>query len=194
MKNLTQPSDLLQVLQAPADMFRKTALPLAAELPVDPATAPYLVTTTRSLLWHPEDFNGKVRSALRPEELPALYAEIIREVCTTSVEAKWGSVFPYTLDGVREAISYLQHYGMENLDILAPDEQVDGLLGSMTTFCGAGVVRVSYLPARTVVVVPKDRAYLGITMQAGVSGRRLVLVHNPSRGMAVAGWSKEGVT
>lgn len=190
MKNLTQPSDLLQVLQAPADMFRTKALPLAAELPVDPATAPYLVTTTRSLMWHPEDFNGKVRSALRPGELPALYAEILQEVCTTSVEAQWGSVFPYTLDGVRDAISYLQHYGMENLDILAPDEKIDGLLGSMAKFCEADIVRVGYLPARTVVVVPKDRAYLGITMQAGVDPRRrLVLVHNPSRGMAVAGWN-----
>lgn len=189
MKKLTRPEDLLQVLQAPSDALRRSATPLAAELPVDPQTAPYLVTTTKSLLWHPTDFNGKVRAALRTDKLDFLYAEIIKEVCTTSIEAGWGSVFSYDLHGLDQAIAYVHSYGMADVDILAPDTALDGLLGNMTTYMGKQIVRVGYLPARTVVVVPKDRDYLGIVMQLGDLDRRLLLVHNPARGMAVAGWT-----
>lgn len=189
MKKLTRPEDLLQVLQAPSDAFRRSATPLAAEMPVDPQTAPYLVTTTKSLMWHPQDHNGKVRAAMRTEPLSALYREIIAEVCTTSVEANWGSVFPYDLHGLDQAIAYVESYGLGTVEVLAPDTAIDGLLGGMTTYAGKNIVRVDYLPARTVIVVPKDRDYLGIVMQPGDFDRRLLLVHNPSRGMAVAGWN-----
>jgi len=189
MKKMTRPEDLLQVLQAPSDAFRRSATPLAAEMPVDPQTAPYLVTTTKSLLWHPQDFNGKVRAAMRTDPLDTLYAEIIKEVCTTSTEAKWGSIFPHTLEGVSQAIAYVKDYGIPEVEILSPEASLDPLLADMTKWDGANIVRVKYLPPSTVVVVPKDRDYLGIAMQPGDFDRRLLLVHNPSRGMAVAGWN-----
>lgn len=187
MKDLTNPEDLLQVLQPPDASFRKTATPLAAELPVDPALAPYLATTTKSLLWHPKDFGGAVRSALRTTPLRDLYTEVINEICATSVQAEWGSVQPYTLNGLCRAIEYLQSYGIQDVEILAPDAALDGLIGNILTFQGVTVVRVSYLPARTVAVVPKDRANLGVALEIGA--RRMLLVHNPSRGLAVAGWT-----
>lgn len=189
MKNLTRPEDLLQVLQAPSDVFRRSATPLAAEMPVDPQTAPYLVTTTKSLLWHPKDFNGKVRAAMRTDNLELLYAEVVKEICATSVEAKWGSIFPHTLDGISQAIAYVKEYDIPEVEILASEGKLDTLLGEVTKWDGADIVRVSYLPFRTIIVVPKDRAYLGIAMQPGDFDRRLLLVHNPSRGMAVAGWN-----
>lgn len=189
MRKLTKANDLLQVLQAPTEMFRRTATPLAAELPVDPQTAPYLVSTTRSLMWHPKDFGGKVRAAMRQEPLGSLYSEVIREVCETSVQAEWGSVFPYTLQGLDQAIAYVEGYGLGDVEILAPAPEIDGLLREMSIYASKHIVRVDYLPHRTVVVVPKDRDYLGTAMRPGDHDRWLVLLHNPSRGMAVAGWN-----
>jgi len=189
MNKLTKQTDLLQVLQTPTDMLRTTGTPLAAELPVDSETAPYLVTTTRSLMWHPKDFNGKVRAAMRTDPIETLYGEIIKEICATSVEAQWGSVFKYSLEGLADALDYVRSYGISEVEILAHDNNLDALLQGITKWDGADIVRVSYLPFRTLVVVPKDRDYLGILMQPGTIDRRLALVHNPSRGMAVAGWN-----
>lgn len=189
MNKLTKLTDLLQVLQTPPDALRTTGTPLAAELPVDPQTAPYLVTTTRSLMWHPKDFNGKVRAAMRTESAEYLYGEIIKEICATSVEAGWGSVFKHTLEGLADALDYVRSYGITDIEILAHDNNLDSLLQGITKWDGVDIVRVSYLPFRTIVVVPKDRDYLGILMQPGSADRRLALIHNASRGMAVAGWN-----
>lgn len=189
MNKLTKPTDLLQVLQAPTDLLRTSGTPLAAELPVNPESAPYLVTTTRSLLWHPKDFNGKVRAAMRSDSLEAIYSEVVKEICATSIEAGWGSVFPYSLEGLADALDYVRGYGIDEVEILAAEGNLDGLLSGLTKWDGVDIVRVDYLPHRTVVVVPKDRDYLGVLMVLGTLDRRLALVHNASRGMAVAGWN-----
>jgi hypothetical protein len=187
MKKLTQPGDLLQVLQAEPNLLRKTATPLAAELPVDPNTAPYLVTTTKALMWHPTDHGGRVRAALRRDPLPELYREVVVEFCTTSVQADWGSVYPYTTQGLDQAIAYVASYGIPDVEILVTDS--DSPAGGAPTYQDRTVTKVEYLPPRTVLVVPKDRDFLGTALQMGPGGRHLLLVHNPSRGMAVAGWN-----
>lgn len=151
------------------------------EFPVSPESAPYLVSSTRTVLWVERAFNDRVRAAARRVETGALMLEIIRAVQKRGREEKWGNAFPFTAQGVKDAISYLEYFGLTDVEILlnpANDLWDQDQEPART--------RLPWLPVGMGVVVPMDRSYLGFQARTPTN-RLLSLVHNPSRGMSILG-------
>jgi hypothetical protein len=156
-----------------------------AEIPVHPESAPYMVTSNkRGFLWIERCFNtGVVRSALLPTPwesvAEATQTVICLELRRQGLERGWGNVFPFDDQGIASAKDYLKSYGFEDTVLLSHQE-------------------FPWVPDKSAVVVPRDRAYLGIVATWGDSVHTVVL-HNPSRGVAILGdwegpWSHPSVT
>lgn len=148
-----------------------TGVPLFVEVPVHPDTAPYLVTSNKGMLWIDGSFNGVVRSAVIRSPwgtaLRATCVGIVWSILRRGVDLSWGNAFPFTDAGVADAREYLKFYGLEECDLLQQPS-------------------APWVPEGCAVLVPKDRSYLGIVGELG-EGAHTVVVHNPSRGMAVLG-------
>jgi hypothetical protein len=157
-------------------------VPLLVEIPVHEESAPYLVTSNKKgMLWIERSFNGVVRSAMLEtdwkEAIDGVALDLIRTVRKRGIEQSWGNTFPLTTDGVVGARDYLKSYGFEDVEILVHN-----------TYELANEVIYPCIPAGCAVMVPKDRAYLGILGVLGQDNARYtVVVHNPSRGMAILG-------
>jgi hypothetical protein len=154
---------------------------LFVELPVHPDTAPYLVTSNKGMLWIDNSFSGSfVRSAVLRERWGdsvghVTYEAIVRCIVQRGRELSWGNQFPATAVGLRGAREYLRSYDLVDCDLLTGKGVA---LGE-----GMGCL---WVPEGCAVLVPRDRSYLGIVGTLG-DGAHTVMVHNPSRGMAVLG-------
>ena len=180
-------NDLLQRLKF-GDGFKKNAVPLAMEFPVDPVGAPYLVSSTTSLLWIGEPVRSNfVRAAIRRDvkEDSSFFLEVLEEVANTGMEAKWGNVHPLTKEGVIAAVEHVQSYGMEDVEILSPPSDSDSLFPKDTEFNGIPIRRSVWVPDDYRVVVPTDRDFVGFIGRIG-SSSIVSVIHNPSRGMGIA--------
>lgn len=147
-------------------------VPLFVEVPVHPETSPYLVTSNKGMLWVDTSFNGGfVRSAVIRSPWSAVAgdtsAEVVRAIRQRGIELSWGNAFPFTDTGLRRARDYLSTYDLNGCDLLHRPA-------------------APWVPEGCAVLVPKDRSYLGIVGTVGESSYTVV-VHNPSRGMAVLG-------
>lgn len=146
-------------------------VPLFVEVPVHPETAPYLVTSSKGLLWIDNSFNGIVRSAVLRSPWAVVASdtsvEIVRAIRQRGDALSWGNAFPFTDAGVRGAREYLKTYDLAECDLLDHGT-------------------APWVPEGSAVMVPKDRSYLGIVGEIG-EGAHTVVVHNPARGMAVLG-------
>lgn len=185
---------------------RRDAVPLWLELPVAPETAPYLVTSTSSLVWinqpHPGDV---VKAAVRKTQPSALFSEVVEQVASMGRQMKWGNIHPYTPEGLRAAIGHLEFYGFQDLELLIPRQK----MGAQRTGDGVDVLALvspalrplvedlalplrpsSWVPEDCVVVVPKDRAYVGL-VSVVAPNQIAALVHNAARGIALAWGSDE---
>jgi len=161
--------------------------PLVVEdVPVDPQTAPYLVTSSKGVLWiekpHPGDV---VKLAVRDVTPGALFTELLEAVIARSEEEGWGSVVPYSEEGMKEAIQYLDSYDLRDVEVLIPPtpkkDWPDWLLYKNLNL---PVRPSSWIPAGHAVVVPHDREYVG--MLGHLDGRRVAaIVHNAPRGIAI---------
>lgn len=184
-------SHLLSPVQLWSKPLPKNAIPVALEFPVGPSTAPYLVTSSTSCVWVPKATQANtVRAAVRTgvKTLGELYKDIVENVARKGAELKWGNVHPNTPKGVLGAVEHIRYYDFDDIEIMAhPDflesqnaawEEIDGL---------ANVTRlpVRWLEPGWVVAIPADRSYVGFVSLAG-SGSVVSVVHNPSRGIAVA--------
>ena len=162
------------------------------EFPVEPETAPFLVTSTKALLWVPEAHHDDVvKAAVREAALGSLFMEILDEVTKKGKEAQWGNVHLFSQAGVQAAIDHVRYYDLEDLEILAPpnreEDHKDGVykrpqwLNDMKL----PLRPTSWLPEGCVVVLPKDRKYVGFV---GYLTRTscVAVVHNASRGIAIA--------
>lgn len=167
-------------LTAVVSMTRKAGgVPLMTEVPVEAELAPFLVTSTKAVTWIGRAVGGRVRSAIRVVNPNAHFAELVEAVAAKSMEEGWGSVFPLSVEGVKQGVAYLGEHGFTDLTLLtavdAPDfnppEQV-------------GVVLASWLPVGTAVLVPTDREYVGLTLDFG-NGSVATVLHNASRGVVV---------
>ena len=147
-------------------------VPLLVEIPVHDDTAPFLITSTKSLLWINQSFNGVVRSAVRSSnwktESNQFQLDVVRSVRDQSLRCKWGNVLPNTPKGISQAEEYLRSYEMPVFELLTHSE---------TT---------SWVPDGSALLVPKDRLYLGVVAFITPDAYTVVL-HNPSRGMVVLG-------
>lgn len=176
--------------------FESQKTPLLLEVTVNLETAPYLVTNTKGgLLW----LNPRkpfVRAAFTEKTPISLYPQIVDEVVFLAKEAQWGNANPLTEEGLTRSIEHLISYDIPSPEILAnpdfdwsrvggPPKLLDCFDGNTKELkIGCPVIPTYWLDTDTLVVVPRDRDYLGLLLQAK-DNLNLVLVHNPSRGIAV---------
>lgn len=179
-------SVLLQVLGM-GSISKKGASPLMMEFQVEADAAPFLVSSTDSLVWVPKASKGSaVRAAVRRgvAHQGAFFMEVVDEVARQGIESDWGNVRPLTPEGVQEAIEHLRFYGLDELDALVPAESRAALV-IMKQVQGVHVVPCPWLVGDQVVLVPSDRSFVGFV---GYLDHKTVVsvVHNPSRGIAIA--------
>ena len=146
---------------------------LLIEVPVSSEAGPYLVSGTKQWVWIDSARGGFVRAALRDGDESDLEAGLVREVFRSGQERRWGNGFPSTEAGLKSAKEYLAYYGIAEVELLR---------GEGVTL--QGELR-AWIPTGCAVLVAKDRAYLG--MRGKFGSRWSVVMHNPSRGMAVLG-------
>ena len=233
-------SHLLQVTQWDFKATQRGAIPLALEFPVEPSTAPYLVMTSKGLLWIEAPLvagqgtapvTPYVKTAVREADLGTIYAEIIQAVLEEGRAREWGNVQSLTREGLAAAIDHLAYYDLTSVDILVPapgfqtakpkpapppkkkrrkkgaaeavpEVEVAPLEEAPPTpepemreapmdlvkrmgLVGLPYQPCSWLPPGRIVVVPKDRTYLGVVGRVTVKSYS-GLVHNASRGIAIA--------
>lgn len=168
-----------------------TKTPLMMEFKVNPATGPFLVTSTRGVMWvSPRE--PKVRAAFRDIQQDTFFREVVQAVADTGVEASWGNVQPLTAAGLLAAIAHVRSYDLSALEVLMhPKTVINDLPVRETTeaeevvrtICGFPVEFADWLDVGVVVVLPQDRDYVGFIVARG--GRGVAVIHNASRGMAV---------
>jgi hypothetical protein len=159
---------------------RGRVAPAMVEFEVNPELAPYLVSSTRSVMWVLHASQAQtVRAAVRKRQ--GLEAELVSAVVLMGERSEWGNVHSFTTDGVSACVEHLRYYGLEHLEMMvAPETDV-----SDVDFPDVPLHRVSWMPVGAVVAVPVDRGFVGTL---GVIGQHkaVAVVHNASRGVAVA--------
>lgn len=189
---------LLQVL-TPEEQYRKRhGFPLMMEFPVNPALAPFLVSSTKAVLWV-KSYNGRVRAAVREtRDLPSFFWETTEAVIEESRAENWGNVQPLSRSGLQAVIAHVESYDvgdgfMKNLEILAhPETDWGGIDPEWAVpegdipmaLLGLPLQPAPWVQPNTLVVVPKDRGFVGFVMLFG--GRIMAVVHNASRGIGIA--------
>lgn len=161
-------------------MTRKAGgVPLMTEVPVEAELAPFLVTSTKAVTWIVRAVGGRVRSAIRSVTPNAHFAELVEAVAAKSTEEGWGSVLPLSVEGVKQGEAYLREHGFSDLTLLTMQDAPD-----LHPSESVEVVRTSWLPTGTAVLVPTDREYVGITLDFG-NGSIATVLHNASRGVVI---------
>lgn len=203
-------SNLLQVVRVnPKAAGKKGNMPLIMEFQVHPDTAPYLVTSTKGLLWidapHPGPAENVsiVKAAVREIEAPGdLFWAMVLSVIQRGRRDSWGNVHPFTKEGVLAAATHLEDYDLGDLEILAPRVRVnskddkgnvienkDGIYKRPGWLhpekLGYPVRPSSWVPDDCVVVLPRDREFVGLLSHLGPR-TVAAAAHNPSRSIAVA--------
>ena len=146
--------------------------------PVDPDAGPFLVSSSRSLMWVSRAFEGGfLRLAIRDTDTDTLYREVVESVAQEGLEKGWGNVLPPTKEGVLEGMNHLSYYGFSEFTLLYGEDFDISLCPNMSRS------PASWLPDSWAVIVP-DREYVGVVYKFG-GGKVGALVHNPSRGIVV---------
>lgn len=144
------------------------------EVPVHADSAPYVVTSNKGLIWINNPFKGGfVRSAVLRTLWADVEAATLRSVVTLikqrGTELSWGNSFPNTPQGVKDAEAYLKSYDLDAPDLIVSDDGPN-----------------AWIPKGSAVMVPKDRSYFGVVGLLD-NNTHTVVIHNPSRGLAVLG-------
>jgi len=189
---------------------RKGVMPLMLEYPVPEETGPYLVSSTSSVMWitelHP---NSTVKAAVRETTPGNFFREVIEAVSAMGRQQNWGNVHPLTLEGVRAAIQHVASYDLDPLELLiprahppggdpsSPDEEEGDVpkavrvalmppeLRPLIEDAGLPFRPSVWVPDGTVIVVPKDRTFVGVLNQ--VTPKKIAgVVHNAARGIGIA--------
>jgi hypothetical protein len=191
----------------PKALKNKSALPLFMEFPVNLETAPFLVTSTKSVQWTMEPLKGGVvRAAVRQETTKgALFREAFESIAALGQEAQWGNVQPFTEEGLHAVIKHVTDYELTDLEILVPkvrkapkkeakepegseeaeetEEQWEYRRPAWLDNQSLRLCPTSWLPDDSAIVVPKEREYVGFI---GLVGAGIVMVvHNASRGIGI---------
>lgn len=171
-----------------------TRMPLLMEFPVPP-TPPFLVTTLRSLAWIPAVRNHRIRAGVMGiNSTTTLFRAVVEETIRTGRQAEWGNIHPLTLEGLKEAIEHPRFYGLDSLQILAhPETNWEALNPEWKRTDGKQLVAVLDLPVEqapwldptTVIVLPKDRGFVGFVIEIGES-HVVAVIHNASRALGIA--------
>jgi len=177
--------ELLQILQVDPRRI-KNAVPLLMEFKINPETAPFLVSSTTSVLWVRRPHAGRVRAAIRDVGKDVLYREIVEEVFHMGTEAQWGNAVPFTPAGILQGVEHLRFYNITEIEILTSDVLPWELPETVEDI---RVEKVPWIPDGMALIVPVERDFLG-TLWFLDSDRLLAVVHNSSRALVVA-WNGE---
>lgn len=189
-------SNLLQIVKMSAQ--KKTGIPMMVEFPINPDCAPFLVSSSKEMLWIDEAHPGAVvKAAPRRDSVPGeLFLEVLEGVGNRGRKDGWGNIHPFTVGGVREALDYVASYDLDDLEILVPRvraaDNKRGVFRRPDWLCPGELnvpVRPSgWLPDGCAVVVPRDREFVG--MLGFLAPKTfVVVVHNPGRSIAIA-WGR----
>lgn len=206
-------SNLLHVIRLKSKAVKKGHAPLWVEFPVSLETAPFLVSSSSSVMWiaeaHPGNPGNMVKAAVREAGVGELFTEVVDAVTAMGRQQEWGNVHPLTIEGLGAAIEHVESYDFEDLELLTPrqkfieealpedegesDERVIGVLVPDVSPAMQAVLDEfdlpmrpsSWVPDECVVVVPRDRSFVGVV--ARVTGKKIAgVVHNAARGIAIA--------
>ena len=166
------------------DKVKPSIQPLAFEFQANNEATPFLVSTSKSLLWITEAPKNVVRAAVRPKtKIQDFYVEVIQEVKEVGQECSWGNSHSFCKEGVLSAASYVNSYGVGEVVCLlssSTKEKATFLQGTGLEFSIC-----NWLSQDFIAVVPKDRSLLGFV---GVMNSGFVsVIQNPSRCLAFAG-------
>jgi len=209
-------------------MQRKTTVPLMVEYTVSEETAPYLVSSSSSVMWINDTHPGStVKAAVRELTPDDFFREVIEAVASMGREMQWGNVHPLTTEGLTAAIEHLEFYELGPVELLIPrshppdeldpmlddgdDEEaelyrevhgepprvksVDLMPPELRPFIedtGLPFRASAWVPEGTIIVVPKDRSFVGVVNR--LTSKKIVgVVHNAARGIAIVrGPGQEG--
>jgi hypothetical protein len=184
-------ANLLQIVDFSV-LSRKGMVPLFLEFQVNPECAPFLVSSTRSLVWVSQFRNQVIRAAVR-RDVPSrghYFMEVVLSIEQMGVEAEWGNVHLLTRKGIETALEHLRFYDLSELELLVSEEGFEKDIAKAwrdiggETILGVPFHLCSWLSPGYVVAAPKDKDFLG---WAGWDDGRLVsVVHNAARGIAIA--------
>jgi len=189
-------SALLQVItyENRGKTERPGSVPLMMEFPVNSSLAPFLVSSSKSCLWLNRSHNGIVRAATREiDELEEYFLEVTKAVIQEGRKKEWGNVHSLTVKGIQAAIDHVRYYDLEDLEILAHPQMPWGRISKKwktegreipLALLGLPVQPAPWLPKNTVIVVPRDREYVGFVLL--FQERIASVVHNASRGLGIA--------
>ena len=185
-------SNLLQVVRYQLKVLnKKGAAPLMMEFDVSEETAPYLVSSTRALMWIDEAHPGsKIKAAVRDCKAPGeLFMAVLREVSQKGREMEWGNVHPFSREGMDAAIEHVDYYEMGELELLAPrslgkDGKPVAPEWLRVKEAGIPIRYTSWLDEGWAVVVPRIREFVGVLGHLG-NDKVVLSVHNASRSMGI---------
>jgi hypothetical protein len=170
---------------------------MVLEFPVDTRLGPYLVSKgaakSEATLWLRRSHGGKVRAAPRDTTLSEWFAEVISAVTDKSREEGWGNVQRLSKEGIKKAIAHVEEYGLKDLLILAhPDTDWPSIDAKWVVaegdlpmaLLGLPLQPAVWLDPHVLVVVPKDRSFVGFAQL--IDQRIVSVVHNACRGLGIA--------
>jgi hypothetical protein len=182
-------NSLVHMLRTAPEVLKKDGVtPIMLEFQVDPATAPYLVSSSKGLMWIDQVHPGNVIKAAiqRGAVLSHVFLEASLSIFERATEFRWGSAQPYTEQGLKAAVDHVMSYDVGPIEILVGKKtQKAGMPKWLSNREDLSVV--SWIPENCIVVVPVDRQFLGMLVRVSPLHTALA-IHNASRGFAMC-WS-----
>ena len=159
------------------------------DISVTPDTAPYLVSSSKGLVWIEKAHSGdKIKAAIQREVIPGnVFMSVISEIASRGLIDEWGNVQPFTEAGFLAAVAHLDFYGLSDIEVLVPPTGKGQSLRPLWLGMRAHDFPVrpcSWLRDGWAVIVPKDRSFVG-TLGHITARDVVVVVHNASRGVAI---------
>tara|TARA_B100000282_G_scaffold255822_1_gene201952 strand:+ start:94 stop:621 length:528 start_codon:yes stop_codon:yes gene_type:complete len=159
--------------------------PFMMETPLSESLdGPFLVSSTKGFVWVEKKFPGNfIRSATRKEQPINLFRECVLKIRSLSEERQWGSVKPYSHQGLKDALLYLGYFGFKEFDLYQnpEDKNIDLGFDSLENLFRSWE---DWVPKGMLVLTPTDKSYLGTLYSFG-KGNFACCVHNPSRGVCI---------
>lgn len=191
-------SNMLQIVRSKVDVTqaKKGLTPLILEFHVDPQTAPYLVSSSKGVMWIEDPLQGEppfIKAAVRKGVNPGdIFCEASKAIFAKATEMQWGSAQPFTEEGLAAAIDHVSSYSVGSLDILVSPKPILGG-GTLPLWIrdreiGENLRAAEWVPDNCIVVVPSDRSFLGMLVHLSPLSTAMA-IHNAARGFAMC-WTK----
>jgi hypothetical protein len=145
----------------------------------DPDAGPFLITSSRALMWVDRAFpSGFLRVAVRETGPAPLFRAMIEAIADRGSASGWGNVAPTTIAGIKKATDHLSYYGITDIELLhGKGFAIEGAQEISTTL-------VPWMPDGWGALVARDRSYVGTVYDFG-EGHIGGVIHNASRGVAI---------